>query len=218
MPPLPEYLSGFPPPRPPPKPTNIPQESDEIVHFLGITWPVLLKTMAALLVLMAFLVVLLRCCICYDRYQTAPGKDLSTREDALVRACEQRGRVVAKRMGKERMKRIGRNMDKRQAEHLRRRSILQGKLPALGMIGRAPVPGVGEGQALKASLGSTKSRREERRGAGTQMLSEEEDTVRKRMVFTLPRGAEGRIGNSIWRSSSGQTIRRFPLTSPYPGT
>lgn len=243
MPPLHEHLSAFHPPRKDskpghplvnfitdllhwftksrtclrPPPLDLNEESAALACFLEGLGKILLVTMGTLFALIAFLVIILRCFMLYDRYQTRHGPigiELSRREDAMVRACERRGRLVVERMEKERMERKCQAMDKRQEEYLRRQSILRGKRPMADMMGSAPVPGVGEGPAPKPSLERKISKREERRGAGTQILSEEEDTLRKRMVFTLPRGAEGRIGNSVWRSSSGQTIRRCSLAFP----
>ena len=167
------------------------------------------------------LLLVIRICVAYDRHQslhTEVGILLSRREDAMIRACEKRGRKIIARMERQRVERISREEDKRQAvrdEYLRRKSILQGKLPVGSMmreesggLGKEVIEGVGEGPAPRADLERGASKREQRRGEATQVLDTEEDTLRRSSSHRLPRGAEGKIGNSVWRSSSYKGIRK----------
>lgn len=173
------------------------------------------------------LLLIIRVCVAYDRHQSKHGQvgvELARREDAMIRACEKKGRIVIERMERERVERIWREEDKRQAvrdEYLRRQSILQGKLPVLSLmreqsrkLGKEVIEGVGEGPAPKPEMGRSTSKREERRGEGTQVLSEEDDTLRKIATTRVPKGAEGRIGNSAWRSNSYKSIRKPPPYLP----
>ena len=86
-----------------------------------------------------------------------------------------------------------------------------------GKLGKEAFEGVGEGPAPRISPERSTSKRDERRGEGTQVLSEEDDSLMRSASARGPRGAEGRIGNSVWRSSSYKSIRkpsRLPYLSP----
>lgn len=143
---------------------------------------------------------------------------MARRDDAMILACENKGKKVIERMERERMERL-RAEDKRQAvrdEYLRRQSILQGKLPVLSMmredsarLAKETIEGVGEGSAPPPSPRRSTSKREDQRDHGTQVLSEEDDTLRRSASARVPRGAEGKIGNSVWRSNSYKSIRKL---------
>ena len=186
------------------------------MRFFVEFWKLIVIALGTIVVLILFFLALIRVAMVYDRYTSrhgAMGTQLSKREDAMVRACEKRGRSVMARMEKERLDRIWAETERRQAareEHLRRKSTPQGKLPLMSRIGEEPIEGVGEGPAPKPSLERSKSKRQERRGDGTQVFSQEEDDLRRRIIPNLPAGAEAKIGNSVWRSMSAKTIRGSP--------
>lgn len=202
-----------------PKP---PPDYERVQEVVFKAWKWLVFIIVALILFVLLLLLVIRVCVAYDRHQSRHGQvgvEMARREDAMIRASEKKGRKVIERMEGERVERIWREEDKRQAlrdEYLRRQSILQGKLPVLAMmrgqgekLGREVVEGAGGGPAPRPEMGrNTSKREEERRGEETQVLSEEEDTHRKFSSHRLPRGAESRIGNSVWRTSSYKGIRK----------
>lgn len=207
-----------------PKPPPDYERAQEVVLRV---WRWLVFTIVALILFVLLLLLVTRVCVAYDRHQSRHGQvgvEMARREDAMIRACEEKGRKVIERMERRRVERIWREEDKRQAlrdEYLRRQSILHSKLPVLEMIGeqgeklgREVIERAGEGPAPRPEMGRSMSKREKRRDEGTQVLSEEEDIRWKSSSHRLPRGAEGRIGNSVWRSSSYKSIRKHSLLPP----